>query len=170
MGVIIKRNIILRSIVTEQLKKQLKSELQRNIDEIDQRIQQIDFRTQPYISELQRSNIQQAMAVRQQIEQEKEHQRNAREALRERMEQVEELELDTEVIRGTLESEDEINEGDNLAELLGGQEIVTKDNVVIDIRQRSITEGVEEAPQIVTSVSGSAAGRQGRGDIVVPTR
>lgn len=170
MGVIIKRNIILRSIVTEQLKEQLKSEIERNIDEIDQRIQQIDFRTQPYISELQRSNIQQAMAVRQQIEQEKEHQRNAREALRGRMEQVEELELDTEVIRGTLESEVEINEGDNLAELLGGQEIVTKDDVVVEIRQRSITDDIEEAPQIVTGVSESAAGRQGRGDIVLPTR
>ena len=71
MGVVIKRNVILRSIVTEQLKKQLEQELQRNIDEIDQQIRQIDFRTQPYITELQRSNIQQAMAVRGQIEQEK---------------------------------------------------------------------------------------------------
>ncbi len=152
MGVVIKRNVILRSIVTERLKEQLKEELQRSIDEIDQRIQQIDFRTQPYITELQRSNIQQAIAVRQQVNQEKERQRSIREALLERMKQVEELELGEEVIRGTLESQVEIKEGDNLAEVLSGQEIVTKDDVVVEIRQRSIGEKEETAP-IVTSVS-----------------
>ena len=150
MGVVIKRNVILRSIVTKQLKEQLKEELQRNIDEIDQQIRQIDFRTQPYITELQRSNIQQAMAVRGQIEQEKERQRSVREALLERMKQVEELELGEEVIRGTLESQVEVEEGDNLTEVLGGQEIVTKDDVVVEIRQHIPSEE-EEAPAIITT-------------------
>ncbi len=140
MGVVIKRNVILRSIVTDRLKEQLKEELQRSIEEIDQRIQQIDFRTQPYITELQRSNIQQAMAVRQQVNQEKEKQRSVREVLLGRIKQVEELELGEEIIRGTLESQVEVEEGDNLAEVLGGQEIVTKDDVVVEIRQRTVGE------------------------------
>ncbi len=164
MGVIIKRNVILRSIVTEQLKDQLKQELQRSIDEIDQRIRQIDFRTQPYITELQRSNIQQAMAVRRQIEQEKERQRATREALVAQMSQVEELELDDEVIRGTLESEVEINEGDNIGELLGGQEIVTKDDVVVEIRQRAALDE-EEIPQIITTRTSQPA--EG-GELILP--
>jgi len=165
MGVVIKRNVILRSIVTEQLKKQLKEELQNNIDETDQRIQQIDFRTQPYITELQRSNIQQAMAVRGQVEQEKERQRSVREALLERMKQVEELEVDEEVIRGTLESQVEVEEGDNLAEVLGGREIVTKDDVVVEIRQHIPSEE-EEAPAIITT----QASRVGdEGDLIVPS-
>ncbi len=164
MGVVIKRNVILRSIVTEQLKKQLKEELQRNIDEIDQQIRQIDFRTQPYITELQRSNIQQAMAVRGQIEQEKERQRSVREALLGRMKQVEELELGEEVIRGTLESQMEVEEGDNLAEVLGGREIVTKDDVVVEIRQRAASEE-EEAPAIITTQA-SRAGDEA--DLIVP--
>jgi len=164
MGVVIKRNVILRSIVTEQLKEQLKEELQSNIDEIDERIQQIDFRTQPYISELQKSNIQQAMAVRQQVNQEKEKQRSVREALLGRMKQVEELELGEEVIRGTLESQVEVEEGDNLAEVLGGREIVTKDDVVVEIRQRAASEE-EEAPAIITT-QGSRA--RDEGDLIVP--
>ncbi len=164
MGVVIKRAIILRSIVTEQLKEQLKEELQRSIDEIDQRIQQIDFRTQPYITELQRSNIQQAMAVRQQVNQEKEKQRSVREALLGRMKQVEELELGEEVIRGTLESQVEIEEGDNLAEILGGQEIVTKDDVVVEMRQHIPSEE-EEAPAIITT---QASQTRGEGDLIVP--
>ncbi len=164
MGVVIKRNVILRSIVTEQLKEQLKEELQSNIDEIDERIQQIDFRTQPYISELQKSNIQQAMAVRQQVNQEKEKQRSVREALLGRMKQVEELELGEEVIRGTLESQVEVEEGDNLAEILGGWEIVTKDDMVVEIRQRVPIEE-EEAPAIITT-QGSRA--RDEGDLIVP--
>ena len=164
MGVVIKRSVILRSVVTEQLKEQLNEELQNNIDEIDQQIQQIDFRTQPYITELQRSNIQQAMAVRQQVNQEKEKQRSMREALLERMKQVEELKLDEEVIRGALESQVEVEEGDNLAEILGGREIVTKDDVVIEIRQRVPIEE-EEAPAIITA----QASRTGdEGGLIVP--
>jgi len=166
MGVVIKRNVILRSIVTEQLKEQLKAELQNSIDEIDQRIQQIDFRTQPYITELQRSNIQQAMAVRQQINQEKERQRSVREALLERMKYVEELELGEEVIRGTLESHVEVEEGDNLAEVLGGREIVTKDDVVVEIRQRVPSEE-EEAPAIITTEALRAGDES---DLVIPGR
>ena len=164
MGVIIKRNVILRSIVTEQLKEQLREELQHSIDEIDQRIRQIDFRAQPYITELQRSNIQQAMAVRGQIEQEKERQRSVREALLERMKQVEELKLGEEVIRGALESQVEVEEGDNLAEVLGGREIVTKDDVVVEIRQRVPIEE-EEAPAIITAQA-SRAGDEG--GLIVP--
>ena len=162
MGIIVKRNVILRSIVTEQLQAELKEELQRGIEEIDQRIRQIDFRTQPYITELQRSNIQQAMAVRQQIEQEKERQRAVREVLLERLKQVEELKLEAEVIRGTLESEVEVNEGDNLAELLGGQEIVTQDNVVVAIRQRALTDDDE------LSVIMAPALETGGGELILP--
>ena len=166
MGVIIKRNVILTSIVTEALKEELKDELQRSIDEIDQRMRQIDFRTQPYITELQRTNIQQAMAVRRQIEQEKEKQRAVREMLLERVKQVEELELDEEVVRGTLESQIEINEGDNLTEVLGSLEILTKDSVVVAIRRRAITEE-EQAPAIITTAAPELAGG---GDLILPSR
>ena len=165
MGVIIKRNVILRSIVTERLKEQLKEELQRSVDEIDQRVQQIDFRTQPYITELQRSNIQQAMAVRQQVEQEKQRQRGLREALLENMNQVEKLEEGQEITRGVLESEVEISEGDSLAEALSGQEIVTKDDVVVEIRQRALSEE-EATPTIITAPAETAAS----GDLILPTR
>ena len=46
------------------------------------------------------------------------------------------LDNGAEVIRGTLESDVEVNEGDDLSVLLGGTEIVTKDDIVIEIRQR----------------------------------
>ena len=152
--IIVKRTVILRSVVTDQLKQELDEELQRAIDEIDQRIQQIDFRTQPYITDLQRSNIQQAIAIRKQVETEKDKQRQVRDTLQQRKEQVQALQNGDEVIRGTLESQVEVQAGDNLAEILAGVEIVTKDDMVVEIRQRKLADlEQEQVPEIITDLS-----------------
>lgn len=152
MGVQVKRTVILRAIVTDELKQQVSDELQAAADEIEQRVQQLDFSTKAYITDLQRADLQRAMAVRKQIEAEKQKQNELRDALLERKAQVAVLQNDQEVIRGTLESYVEINEGDDLSVLLGGTEIVTKDNVVIEIRQRRPEDMVEaeETPLLVT--------------------
>jgi len=153
-GIVVKRTVILRSIVTDKLKQELDEEMQRAIDEIDVRIQQIDFRSQPYITDLQRTNLQQAVAIRKQIEAEKDKQRQVRDTLQQRKEQVQALANGDEVIRGTLESQAEVQEGDNLTEALAGVEIVTKDDIVVEIRQRKLADLVEEeVPEIITDLS-----------------
>lgn len=135
-GVLIKRTVVLRAIVTDQLKEQVSTELQAAADEVEQRVQQLDFSTKAYITDLQRADLQRAMAVRKQIEAEKQKQTELRDALLERKAQVAELENGQEVVRGTLESFVEIKEGDDLAILLGGTEIVSKDDIVVEVRQR----------------------------------
>jgi predicted nuclease of restriction endonuclease-like (RecB) superfamily len=155
MSVTIKRTVILRSIVTEKLKSELHEELQTAIKEIDARISQLEIGTRAYITDLQRSNIQQAMAVKKQVEAEKAKQTDMREELSVRDKMVQELELDKEIVRGQLESQVEVNVGDNLGELLGGVEVVTKDDIVVDIR--TITPGEEdEALTVVTSLDDRA--------------
>jgi len=152
-SVTIKRNVLLRSIVTEKLRKELAEELQSAADEVEQRVQQLDFQTRAYITDLQRTNLQQAMAVRKQVEAEKHRQQELRDALLERKAQVEVLEDGAEVVRGTLESFVEVNVGDNLEEILGGVEIVTKDDIVVEIRQRQSTDEPEESvTQIIEDV------------------
>jgi len=149
-GVIVKREVILRAIVTDKLKEELTAELQGAADQVDQRLQQIDFSTRGLITDLQRSDLQRAMTVRKQVEAEKQKQQELRDALLERKAQVAELENDTEVVRGTLESYVEVNEGDDLGAVLGGVDIVTKDNVVVAIRQRTPEESMaDETPSII---------------------
>ena len=155
MSVTIKRTVILRSIVTEKLKSELHEELQTAIKEIDARISQLEIGTRAYITDLQRSNIQQAMAVKKQVEAEKAKQQDVREELVVRDKMVQELEIDKEIVRGQLESQVEVNIGDNLAEMLGGVEIVTKDDLVVDIR--TIQPGDEdEALTVVTKLDDGA--------------
>ncbi|HEY3396814.1 MAG TPA: YlqD family protein [Armatimonadota bacterium] len=163
MGVIVKRNVILRAIVTPGLRQEIMNELDHAVEEVDQRIQQIDFSTKPYLTELQRTNLQQAIQVRKQIEAEKQKHEDLKVALEERRQQMISLQDNDEIVRGTLESWVEVAEGDNLSELLGGVEIVTKDDLVVEIRQ-SAPVNLDDLPpevqqparsSIITDLSGA---------------
>ena len=71
---------------------------------------------------------------------------------------MQELEDGTEVVRGTLESLVEVDVGDDLSEILGGLEIVTKDDLVVEIRLRStIAEPEESVTQIIQDVRSQSA-------------
>lgn len=148
-SVTIKRDVILRAIVTEALKQQLDDEFTEAIEQVDLRITQLDIGARQYVTELQRTDIQQAMAVRQQIEAEKRRYRQAKDELIQRQRQVQQLEEGTEIIRGTVESEAEVSVGDNIQTALRGVEIVVRDDEVVEIRE---TEGgiTVEADQEVT--------------------
>ncbi len=134
-SVTIKRNILLRAIVTDTLKEEVATELQEAADQIEQRVRELDAAGKRYIADLQRTDLQRAMALRQQVEAEKKKQEDVRASLVERKKQVGEWKDGDEVVRGTIEGVVEVNEGDNLAVLLGGTEVVVKDDVVVEIRQ-----------------------------------
>ncbi len=139
-SVTIKRNILLRAIVTDKLRTEVAEELQNAADEIDQRLKELDTAGRRYITDLQRTDLQRAMALRQQVEAEKKKQEQVRDQLLERRKQVNEWKNGEEVVRGTIEGFVEVNPGDNLAVLLGGTELVVEDNVVKEIRARSAEE------------------------------
>lgn len=155
-SVTIKREVVLRAIVTETLKQELDEEFAAAIEEIDRRIAQLDISARQYVTELQRTDIQQAMILRQQIEAEKRRYRSAKDELIQRRRAVAALELGTEVIRGTLESEAEVRVGDNLATVLRGVEIVLRDDEVVEIRETegglAIEPEQEVSPQVATQI------------------
>jgi hypothetical protein len=134
-AVVIKRDVIFRAVVTEKLKEQIDEEFKEAIGELDRRITQLDIGARQYVSELQRTNIQQAIAVRQQIEAEKRRYQQSKDQLIQRQRQVEKLELGAEIIRGTFESDVELKVGDNLQTALRGVEVVVKDDEVVEIRE-----------------------------------
>ncbi|MGI5819261.1 MAG: YlqD family protein [Armatimonadota bacterium] len=151
-SVTIKRDVVLRAIVTERLKEQLDDEFSEAIEQIDERITQLDVGARQYVTELQRSDIQQAMALRQQIEAEKRRFRQAKDQLIQRQRHVQELEEGTEIIRGTIESHAELTVGDNIQTVLRGIEVVVRDDEVIEIRETeggiSVESDQEVTPQV----------------------
>ena len=155
-SVSIKREVILRAIVTEALKTDLDREFGMAIDELDRQITRLDIGARQYVTDLQRTDIQQAMAVRQQIEGEKKRIQQSKDDLIQRRRQVEGLEVDAEIIRGTIESNVEIKVGDNLQTALRGVEIVLKDDEVVAIRETEggiVPETSEEvAPEVASQI------------------
>lgn len=130
-----KRPVVLKVIVTEDFKKELAEEVNQAIAHVDENLQQIEFQSRRYMLEIQKTNLNQAMAIREQFEAEKKKQEDVKKELTERLKQAESLELNTEFVRGTLEGQVDIQIGDNLVSKLSKAEIVMKDNVVQEIRE-----------------------------------
>ncbi len=155
-SVTIKRDVILRAVVTDSLKEQLDEEFSDGIRQVDERITQLDVGARQYVTELQRTDIQQAMAVRQQVETEKRRYRQVKDELIQRQRAVQQLEVGAEVIRGTVEGQVEVKVGDNLQTALRGVEIVVRDDEVIEIRETEgglmIPAGQEVTPQVATQI------------------
>ena len=133
---LVKRAVTLTAIVTEELKKELNDEMQAAVDEISMRDQQISLNIQRYVPELAKTNLEQAGAVRRQLEGERQRLEQAKSEMRQRMGEVHSLEIGSEYRQGTIEGMVEINVGDNVSDKLAGAEILVKDRVVIEIRER----------------------------------
>ena len=135
MAITVKRPVALHVIVTEDFKEQLAAELQEAADDTQRNIDQMDFQARRYLADLQRTDLQRAMQVRQQIEGERKKQEAVKKEFLDRIVEAKNLELDSEFPRGTLESEVTIEVGDNLFEKLGGSVVVIKDGVITEIRE-----------------------------------
>jgi len=131
----VKRPITLVVIVTEEFKEQLVAELQEGAESTQRAMDQMDFQARHYLAELQRTNLQQAMQVRQQIEAEKQKQEALKKEYLDRAEEAQGLELGSEFVRGTLEGTVDLEEGQNLFDKLGKGAVVVKDGVIVEIRE-----------------------------------
>jgi len=159
-SVTIRRNILLRAIVTERLRDEVSEELQEAADQIAARIEELDTAGRRYITDLQRTDLQRAMALRQQMEQEKQRQEQVRDNLLQRKQQVAEWKDGDEVVRGTIEGYVDVNVGDNLAVLLGGTEIVVEDDKVKEIRELE-PDDLRAAIRTALAAQGEESGDQG---------
>ena len=131
----VKRPVQVIAIVTEQFKKELTEELQTAADDTQRRIEQLEFQSRRYVSDLQRSDLTQAMALRQRLEGEKQKHETLRKELLDRLGEVQGLAMDSEFPRGTIEGTVEVQPGDNLFDKVGKAEIVVKDGVIVEIRE-----------------------------------
>jgi YlqD protein len=132
---ILKRQVVLKAIVTEKLKESLTHEVEEAIAEVQDAQQQLDVQSRRVMLELQRTDLNRAMAFRQQLDSEKRKQDDLKQELQERLQEYQKLELGSEFVRGLVEGTVEIREGDNLSDKMGRAEIIVKDDIVIAIRE-----------------------------------
>ena len=135
----LRQDVGLIFIVTPLLKQRLLEELDAAIEEVSRQIDQFDFRARHALAELQRADLNRAMAARQQIESEKRRLDAIKHELQERKAETESLQIDEEYPRGTLEGQVVVNVGDNLFEKLAGVQIVVKDGLVQQFRTQPMS-------------------------------
>ncbi len=131
---LLKQSVLVKAIITEDFRTELLGKLRGAIGEIDLSVQQLENQGQRYLLGIDRSNIQQMMAVRQEIEEEKKKQELLKSQLNEKIKEVEGLALGVEYPQGNLEGFVEVNLGDDLTSKIARQEIVIRDGIVIEIR------------------------------------
>lgn len=134
----LRQDVGLIFIVTEDLKARLRDEFNAAMEDVQRQIDQFDFRARHALAELQRADLNRAMAARQQIDAEKRRLEAIKHELSEREGEIDKLEIGTEYPRGTVEGQVEIAVGDNLYEKLAGYQLLVKDGLVTEIRKQEL--------------------------------
>jgi hypothetical protein len=131
---ILKRQILLKAIVTEKLKQDLHESVVEAIKRVEDEQEELDRQSRRLMLELQRTDLNRAMAFRQQLDAEKRKREDLKAALQEQMSEYSGLTLGEEIARGTLDGDVEVKVGDNLEQKMGQAEIVVEDDIIKEIR------------------------------------
>ena len=143
----LKQDVALVFIVTNELKTHLLEEFKAAADDVQRQIDQFDFRARHALAELQRADLNRAMAARQQIDAEKRRLEAVKAELADRQKEIEQLTIGSEYPRGTIDGQVEVKLGDSLFEKLAGIQLIVKDGIVVEIRQQKMSPDDVIIPQ-----------------------
>ncbi len=133
---LINRKVTLKSVVTEEFRKQFSGQVQSMISEIKVELDKLKSSEQQLMLKTGSMDYNQIMQVKEQLEREKSSREATIKELESRVNQVSKMKDGDLFNQGLLEGTTEIKVGDNLDSKLGAAEIVVKDGIV-----QSITEG-----------------------------
>jgi exonuclease VII large subunit len=128
------RPITVRAKVTERLKERLTGELKDAVRMLDQEVEQLDSQLKRAQLTLQNLTPQQQIALRQQVDMEKQRRHERKQQLLQEMRAVSDLPLGSEIVQGTVQSLATVGVGDDWEELFT-LEVLLDDGKVIEIRR-----------------------------------
>lgn len=131
------RQIAVRAIVTENFKSQVSQEIERNLQQIDAELQQLEFKGKRAIADIEKKTQGgvttearvQMEAIRSQVEAEKMRLVQLREEMHGQNQALAELPVGSVVTQFTVENPVEVRIGENIFQRLEGGEILVKDGV-----------------------------------------
>ncbi|MCT7985082.1 YlqD family protein [Laspinema sp. A4] len=138
---LLKRNTIIKAIVTPRWKEEVQQQLQGQINQIDAQLQQLEMQAQQMISEIQKQSIQppgpqvqqQIESVKMQANQRQREMLDQKNQILQNLQQVQTLEMGQEVASGQMDSFFYLERGDDLIKKMQ-IEVVLRDGVVEEIR------------------------------------
>lgn len=136
------RQVAVKAIVTENFKTQVASEINRNLQQIDAELQQLEFKGKRAIADIEKRSIQpvsqevksQIDTIRGQVESEKLRLMQLKDEMTAQSNALNELPIGSVVTQFTVENPVEVRVGENIFQRLEGGEILVKDGVIQEIR------------------------------------
>lgn len=136
------RQVAVKAIVTENFKAQVAGEINRNLQQIDAELQQLEFKGKRAVADIEKragqpvsSEIKaQIDSIRQQVEAEKIRLSQMKDDMTAQQTALNELPIGSVVTQFTVENPVEVRIGENIFQRLEGGEILVKDGVIQEIR------------------------------------
>ena len=129
----IKCPVTIKAKVTEDLKNHLTADIQEALKKADIELQQIEFHAKRVMAEQAKQDAQGLVALRQQIEEEKQKRADFKNHMLEKLKETAALEIGAEIVQGTMERQITVSVGDDLHKLMGA-EILLEDGKIIAFR------------------------------------
>ena len=122
-----------KSILTNQLREQLKTEIQESLNNISLELQQLEFQAKRMISEQNKTNPDNLPRLYDYLDGERFKRLEFQKEAKERLERLEKLELGSEIAQGTLDRTITLRIGDDLHKQMGA-EILLEDGKIVAFR------------------------------------
>jgi hypothetical protein len=131
----IRRPVVVKLVLTEQTKEKLRQEYKDAIRRLKLEMEQLQFQGKKLMTEAQKKGNEAVKLVQDRIGKEHRQRREKVEVLEQQLQQLDELEIGSEIHHGTVESECTVRVGDHWDECMTGTEIIIKDSIIVEIRQ-----------------------------------
>lgn len=144
----LRRQVIVKAIVTDTFKQQASAELQAALQNVDMNLQQLEFQGKRAISDLEKKGIspagpmlaQQIEQVKAQIDNERNQLMAAKNDMLQKLNIIGQLELNSEFVQAQIDNYVDVKLGDNLYMALTPPEMIVKDGVVVEIRTPQVAQ------------------------------
>ena len=135
---LLKRVVNIKAVVTPLWKDEAQKQLQNQLNQVDSRLQQLEMQSQRMLSEMQQAGTSsdstaQISSVQTKLNQDKSQILQQKNQLLQQLQQVQTLEMETEVSQGQIDSFFNVGVGDPLIKKMQ-VEILLRDGIVADIR------------------------------------
>jgi len=131
----IRQPVAVKFILTDATKQQILMEHRRQVERLTAELEQLELQGRQAVEQsmVQDGNV--AQQVRERFEQEKASRLQQREQIIGQIQQVQQMEIGSEVQNMTVETSVEVHVGDDWGKILRGAEIIIKDGIVHELRR-----------------------------------
>lgn len=131
----VKRPVIIKLVVTKALRLELEREYEGYIKKYEIEIEQLVFQSKKLLQEALKRGPEAQKLVQERLINEEKARREKIKQYKEMLSQLMHLPDGSEIEHSRLETEVEVNVGDNWDKLIGKNEIIVKDGMVVEIRR-----------------------------------